>query len=60
MTITDWQINIENLAESVAEKYGSEEAEFIFSKYGATCFDDLSPAHYGDVFDELDLRDADG
>lgn len=60
MTKTDWEINIENLAASVAEKYGSEEVSFIFSKYGASCFDDLSPVHYGDVFDELDLRDADG
>lgn len=55
----DWQINIENLAARVAEKYGTEVASTAFSIVGATCFEDLSPADYEVVFSDLMLMDAD-
>ena len=38
MTKKDWRINIENLAASVSAEYGSEVAESVFKRYGATCF----------------------
>lgn len=46
MTRQDWQINIENTAESVAAKYGNEVAASVFRRYDATCFEDLSPVYY--------------
>lgn len=60
MTKMDWQINIENLAARVAETYGSDVAASVFARYDATCFDDLSPAYYDQVFGDLMLIDADG
>ena len=59
MTRTDWQINIENLVASVTEKVGAEAAAWPFLKFGATCFDDLSPAYYDEVLGDLMLMDAD-
>lgn len=59
MTRQDWRINIENLATSVSAEYGSEVAESVFSRYGATGFEDLSPSYYGVVFSDLMLMDAD-
>jgi len=59
MTRLDWEININNLADSVAEKHGAEVAASVFARVGATCFDDLSPAHYGEVFGDLMLMDED-
>ena len=55
----DWRINIENLAVSVSAEYGSEVAESVFSRYGATCFEDLSPIYYDEVFGDLLLIDSD-
>lgn len=60
MTKIDWQINIENMAERVAEKYGSRVAESVFAKYNATRFNDLSTVYYADVFGDLMLIDSDG
>ena len=60
MTRLDWQINIENTAESVAAKHGSEVAALVFRRYDATCFEDLSPVHYGEVFGDLMQIDEDG
>lgn len=60
MTKLDWRINIENLAVRVAETYGSEVVAFVFARYDATCFDDLSFAFYDQVFGDLMLIDADG
>lgn len=48
-----WQTNIESLAGQVAEIHGLETISFIFSKYGASDFDDLDPAKYSEVFAEL-------
>ena len=59
MTKNDWRINIENLATSVSTEYGSEVAELVFRRYGATCFEDLSPIYYDEVFGDLLLIDSD-
>ena len=59
MTRQDWQITIENLAASVSAEYGSEVAESVFKRYGATCFEDLSPIYYDEVFGDLLLIDSD-
>ena len=59
MTRTDWQINIENLASRVAEKYGAEVAQAAFRRAGATCFEDLSPSFYDEVFGDLMQMDED-
>lgn len=59
MTKNDWRINIETLAESVAAKSGNEIARSAFTPYNATCFDDLSPAYYWDVFGNLQQMDED-
>lgn len=59
MTRLDWEININNLADSVAEKYGAEAARTPFARYGSTCFDDLTPANYSEVFGDLMLMDED-
>ena len=55
----DWRINIENLAASVSAEYGSEVVESVFRRYGATCFEDLSPIYYDEVFGDLLLIDSD-
>ena len=60
MTRTDWEINIENTAARVAWKYGNDVAESVFRRYDATCFDDLSPAYYAEIFGDLMLIDEDG
>lgn len=59
MTKLDWEINIENLAASVAEAYGKEAVESVFARFDATCFDNLSPSYYADVFSDLMFMDAD-
>lgn len=59
MTRTDWEINITNLAERVAEKYGESAARGAFQRVGATCFEDLSPAYYDEVFGDLMQMDED-
>lgn len=60
MTNLDWEINIQNAAESVAAKYGNEVAASVFKRYDATNFEDLSPAYYAEVFGDLMLIDEDG
>ena len=59
MTRTDWQINIENLVASVTEKLGAEAASWPFIRVGATCFEDLSPTDYDEVFGDLMRMDTD-
>lgn len=59
MTRDDWQINIEILAERVADKYGTEVAQAAFIRAGATCFEDLSPSFYEEVFGDLMQMDED-
>ena len=55
----DWRIIIENLAASVSAEYGSEVVESVFRRYGATCFENLSPIYYDEVFGDLLLIDTD-
>lgn len=50
-----WRINIENDADMVCSMYGSKTAESVFRHHGATCFEDLSPACYEEVFSDLEL-----
>lgn len=60
MTRQDWQINIENTAASVAAKYGNDVAVAVFRRYDATCFEDLNPVYFAEVFGDLMLIDEDG
>ncbi|MGI6034020.1 MAG: hypothetical protein ACOX69_11425 [Coriobacteriales bacterium] len=50
-----WRINIENDAVKVCSIYGATAADGIFARYDATCFDDLSPSYYEEVFGNLEL-----
>ena len=59
MTRTDWEINIENLTERVANKYSEIAVKGDFQRVGATCFDDLSSCYYDEVFGNLMLMDED-
>lgn len=60
MTRQDWQINIENTAASVAAKYGNEVVASVFRRYDATCFEDLNPVYFAEIFGDLMLIDEDG
>lgn len=59
MNRNDWEINITNLTTRVAEKYGNEVAVSVFHRFGTTCFDDLSPTYYNEVFGDLMLMGED-
>ena len=59
MDRNDWKINIENLSDLVANKYGSQAVNGTFARYDATSFEDLSPAFYWDVFGDLMQMDED-
>lgn len=59
MTKLDWEINIEILAARVTETYGSDVAASVFARYDATCFEDLNPCYYEEVFGELMQVDED-
>ena len=50
-----WHINIESSADEVCSIYGADATDGIFARYGATCFDDLSPSYYWEVFGDLEL-----
>jgi len=50
-----WRINIENDADQVCSIYGAAAVDGVFQRYNATCFDDLSPSHYEEVFGDLEL-----
>lgn len=50
----DLFINIEELEREVSQLLGSEEVEFVFMKYEATCIDDLDPCDYSSVFSDLE------
>ena len=51
----DWQTNIENYAMMVVEEYGTGVVDSVFTRYDATCFEDLSPAFYSEVFSDLQM-----
>lgn len=59
MTRNDWEINIRNTAASVAAKYGNDVAVAVFRRYDATCFEDLNPVYFAEVFGDLMLIDED-
>ncbi|MDY2869988.1 MAG: hypothetical protein SOU14_03675 [Succiniclasticum sp.] len=50
-----WRINIENDADQVCSIYGEAAGDGVFQRYDATCFDDLSPSYYEEVFGDLEL-----
>lgn len=49
-----WRINIENDADQACSIYGAAAVDSVFQRYDATCFDDLSPSYYEEVFGDLD------
>lgn len=51
----NWRINIENDADQVCSIYGAAAVDGIFARSDATCFDDLSPSYYWEVFGDLEL-----
>jgi hypothetical protein len=51
----DWLCNVQNSAAVVASLLGEEVVEHILQKYGCSSLDDLCPAYYDAVFDELDF-----
>ena len=55
MTKENWNINIQNTAEEVTGLLGDTTVNQIFSRYGASSLEELSPLHYVEVFDELDF-----
>lgn len=59
MSKEKWLTNLENVANTVASNLGSETVNFVFSKYGATCIEDLSERYYSEVFSELYLMSQD-
>lgn len=50
-----WRINIENDADQVCSIYGAATVDGVFKRYDATCFDNLSPSYYEEVFGDLEL-----
>lgn len=50
-----WHINIENVAATVDEQYGSEVVKSVFRRYDAHGLYDLSPCYYSEVFGDLEL-----
>ena len=55
MNKQDWIINLENASAEVAVLFGKETLQLILQKYEAGTIEDLSPAYYSEVFDELDF-----
>ena len=51
----DWIVNLENAACAVTSLLGEGIVEHILQKYGCSSLDDLCPAYYDAVFDELDF-----
>lgn len=51
----DWIINIENAAAEVSRLLGMETVRQVLRKHGARTIEDLCPAYYSKVFDELDF-----
>ena len=49
----DWMMYIENCATEVGDNYGYELVDFILQKYGASSIEELNPAYYEAVFNEL-------
>ena len=54
-----YEINIQNVASSVAAEYSDEVVTSVFERYGASRLHDLAPAYYGEVFADLEMIAAD-
>lgn len=54
-----WRISIEQSADFIEQEIGGKTVLNIFEKYNATCLEDLNPAHYSEVFNELSAIEAD-
>ena len=50
-----WRINIENAVDAVCRIYGADVVKYVFYRYSATNFDDLSSGNYAYVFSDLEL-----
>lgn len=50
-----WRINIENDMNEVCSMYGNAAVDGIFRRYDATCFENLNPSYYEEVFGDLEL-----
>lgn len=59
MNYKDCIINIENVACEVSKLLGAETVKHILMKHGARTIEDLNPAYYDEVFDELDFMASD-
>lgn len=62
MSIEDrnnWITNIENTADFIASKIGSETVDFVLWKYGARSAEDISDSDLSEVFSELYAIEAD-
>ena len=55
----NWQINIETLAARAAKVHNPSLVRFIFKKYDADGFHDLSPCYFSEVFSELEMLNND-
>lgn len=51
-----FEISIRNAAAVVSAEYGVSAVKSVFTQYGAEDFDDLLPAHYADVLNDLEMR----
>lgn len=51
-----WHINIENAADEASSIHGTAAVGGVFARYDATCFDDLSPSHYTEVYSPARAR----
>lgn len=54
-----WRINIENAADEASSIHGIAAVNGVFARYDSTCFDDLSPSYYWDVFGDLEMMASD-
>lgn len=50
-----WLTNIENAADTVVAKYGSEVIKSVFQRYDAHGTYDLSHCYYSEIFANLEL-----
>lgn len=55
----NWRINIENAADEASSLHGTAAVGGVFARYDATCFDDLSPSYYWEVFGDLEMMASD-
>ncbi len=59
VNMESWQISIEQAAAFIESQVGADTVIAVFAKYGATCFEDLSPCYYSEAFNELSAIETD-